>query len=181
MTDWLNLLETGSDEEIVAAGEALTGVRIVVLASTYKQIHPWQELLVDQPYEARRHPRRPVAMRGAKGCWVAAHRLSPKTMSANGAAIEVLRRVVRRSKLTYLNLWEFDELTTQLRKDISARMHDYGGTTYTFHNFAENMGATLTVSGAPAVGLDTEAIITLSKLDKIIKKIDHLETKGANQ
>jgi hypothetical protein len=181
MTDWLDLLQHGSDEDIVAAGEALAGVPIVVLASTYERIHPWQELLFDAPFEARRHPRRPVAMRGAKGCWVAAHRLSHKTGSANGAAIAVMRRMVRMFKLTYLNVWEFDELTIQLRNSISASMQAYGGTSHTFYNFAERMGSIITVSGKPAVGLSTEDIITLDKLDKLVKNIDRLEAKGANQ
>jgi hypothetical protein len=179
---WFNLLENGTDEEIIAAGQEIARAPIVVLASTYKwaDIHPRQELLRGVGLSVYSHPRRPVAMRGAKRCWVNSKSLS-HCASANGAAIDVFRRYIRVAKLTCFTTKEYRELTDDIQVAIAQKMRGYGSITGVFYDYVSHRWAGVEeapyLNGRQVEGLSASELANLKGMYAIIKKTDSLEER----
>ena len=179
---WFNLLENGTDEEIIAAGQEIARAPIVVLASTYKctDIHPRQELLRGAGLSVYSHPRRPVAMRGAKRCWVNSKALS-HCESANGAAIDVFQRYIRMAKLTCFTTKEYYELTDDIQVDVARKMRGYGSITSVFYDYVSHRWGGVEeapyLNGRQVEGLSDSELANLKGMYAIIKKTDSLEER----
>lgn len=179
---WFNLLENGTDEEIIAAGQEIARAPIIVLASTYKwnDIHPRQELLRGTGVSVYSHPRRPVAMRGAKRCWVGSKSLSP-CASANGAAINVFQRYIRMAKLTCFTTKEYNELTDDIQVAVARKMRGYGSITSVFYDYVSHRWGDIEkapyLNGRQVWGLSDSELANLRGMYAIIKKSDSLEER----
>lgn len=179
---WLDLLTHGTDEEIIAAGEKVAGQPVVVLASTYESgsIHPRQELLIGEGLRVYRHPRRPVALRGAVRCWIGSKALSG-CYSANGAAIEMFERYLRMSKFTCFTTKDYHTQTDGIAMRIASRMRGRGSITSTFYNHVSHRWGGVEqepyINGRQVWGLSPSEIGNLRAMYAIIKRTTSLEER----
>lgn len=181
---WLGLLNNGADKEIIAAGEEIAGVPIVVLASTYEPgfIHPRQELLTGEGLRVSQHSRRPVALRGAVRCWIGSKALS-SCYSTNGAAIEVFERYLRMAKFTCFTTKDYHTQTDDIVARIASRMRGRGSVTSTFYNRVSHRWGGIEqepyINGRQVWGLSSSEINNLRAMYAIIKRTTSLEERMA--
>lgn len=116
------LLDGGTDDEIIAFAEAQTRLVTVTLASTYRDKRPddWKRELHCVPSQLRGHPRRPVMMRGAKDRMVVIHRAVGQ-VSDNGYAAVVIARYLRSRRFTSFDHSEINRALYDLRDRLGGK------------------------------------------------------------
>lgn len=179
---WLNLLDHGTDEDIVTAARAAhydpDGEVPITLANRYIRVDRIQEMW--GLHKLGEHPRRPVYLKGSKEVRIYNHKLSSNgSVSPNGWASLVMARAIRMSKATFLDRDEYEDF----RIKIAAKLRDRyfltkGFRCLSYHvrgGFAPNM---VLIKGR-FHDLTPSEIDNLKALYSIIKKTDKLEDRRA--
>lgn len=172
---WRALIAEGSDQEIIAAGQEYARSEAVELARTYGHVNRWQELVAWADHAS---PRRPVMMRGSKEALCAIHSLSEHISSANGLALEVFDRVMRREKVIALSYEEYSEAAGPLR----ARLRERYRLTSTFEKqtrgwFADFSGGFVMIGGRWRT-LTPSELSNIKGLKAIIARTEKLEDRA---
>lgn len=177
---WADLLDNGTNEEIVAEARKFVGGGIgakspIVTADTYDGYLCWRhDILHDTFPQFGSHPRRPVYMLGGRDRLREIHSLTPNGNAPRGLREAAFRRYVKIAKptiLTHSDLEEFEESLSK-RADVSlVRGHEFQAlATQCGHRFH------VTIKGKKAV-LTASEFENVCRLYEIIRKTGRIEKR----
>jgi hypothetical protein len=175
---WQWVLDHGTDEDILqkARGECLTNTPLV-LAEGYP--HPVLPVMEVVPYSFTHHPRRPVAMRGARLVRYYNYSLT-NNVTANGWAVKVFERALRRTKKTLLDPVEIldfcDEVAARVAEKHPTVSHHFWERCEPKRMRFEPAQRMVLMSGK-LVGIPYEQFANVERLYNIVRKTEKLEER----
>ena len=181
---WRDVLDNGTEADMMAFAIKKEGFDpdtpyISVQAYKGENIPRDREIV---PYEYQDHPRRIVIIRSARYLRYHKYGLS-RSLSPNGWALQVFKRVVRRDKKTFFKQEDWETYARQIADRI-ASAHRVTGVFYNYAVKSEfcfrHEGAKVTAMvGGRTIWLTPSEHQNIDRLYKIIKKTEELEKRLA--
>lgn len=169
---WMkHVCESGTDAEVIAAGEKEYPRAPIGLSTWYDRIWRTQETVFCR---ASCTGRRPVFMRGGKQVLIHAYCLSEGGSSPNGWAAHVFWRAVRMAKITALDREEFRKSTEFIYQKLRAK---YRLTSPFYRNAGRDVWGGPILIGGQRSYLEGEQLRHVRALSAIAKKAETLEKK----
>jgi hypothetical protein len=182
LRSWQDLLDNGTDEEIMCKAQKVCGTKApITFARNYSEvITSYARSIV--PSEFYNHPRRPVIMKGALEVAYVKHRLSTGALSPNGYAFAVYNRALRMSKKTLTCKSEISDFVHAIVSKISKK-HNVSyvfQSTYAPFNLCDSRsGERLILMKGRWVFLPYEQFKNVEMFQNIIRKAEKLEDRLA--
>lgn len=162
----------GSDAELIAAGAKEYPGAPIGLSTWYDRLGTAQETIFNRV--AHNRTRRPVFMRGAKQVLIRTHGLGSASTSANGWAIDVFWRAVRRMKLTALDHETFDKAADPIRARLRQKYYLTAPFDKATNCIYAGFNECLFVVGGERVFMRSEIAKQVSAFNSIIRKGDKI-------
>lgn len=162
--------ESGTDAEIIAAGEKEYPRAPIGLSTWYERVWITQETV----FTPVSQDRRPVFMKGAKNVLIRTYCLTAGGDSPNGWAAKVFWRAVRMAKITALSRDEFREATDAIYRKLHTKY--YLTCPFDRNTGWDVWGGPILIGGQRSY-LEGEQLRHVRALSAIAKKAETLEKK----